>query len=128
LTSGFRKAIARRWRHRRPAHDWRCETIVNATFNHYLLELTSVDPGRLSDPDSLSALVVAAAGAVGMPGLGPPVAREGAGEIAIALLCLEGHIVLHCVPAQGICLIDIVARAPADVGKGIEVISRRLTR
>jgi S-adenosylmethionine/arginine decarboxylase-like enzyme len=99
---------------------------VNATFNHYLLELTSVDPVRLSAPDSLSALVVAAAGAVGMPGLGPPVAREGAGEIAIALLCLEGHIVLHCVPAQGICLIDIVARAPADVGKGIEVISRRL--
>jgi S-adenosylmethionine/arginine decarboxylase-like enzyme len=101
---------------------------VNATFNHYLLELTSVDPVRLSDPDSLAALVVAAAGAVGMPGLGPPVAREGAGEIAIALLCLEGHIVLHCVPAQGICLIDIVARAPADVGKGIEVISRRLAR
>ncbi|HEV7364306.1 MAG TPA: S-adenosylmethionine decarboxylase [Gemmatimonadales bacterium] len=99
---------------------------MEATFNHYLLELTSVDPVRLSHPDSLSALVVAAAGAVGMPGLGPPVAREGAGEIAIALLCLEGHIVLHCVPAQGICLIDIVARAPADVGKGIEVISRRL--
>lgn len=100
--------------------------LVNATFNHYLLELTSADPVRLGDPDILSALVVAAAGAVGMPGLGPPVAREGAGEIAVALLCLEGHIVLHCVPAQGICLIDIVARAPADVGKGIEVITRRL--
>ena len=74
----------------------------------------------------LSALVVAAAGAVGMPGLGPPVARQGAGEIAVALLCLEGHIVLHCAPAEGVCLIDIVARAPADVGKGIDVISRRL--
>jgi S-adenosylmethionine/arginine decarboxylase-like enzyme len=99
---------------------------VNATFNHYLVELTAVDPVRLRDPDSLSALVIAAAGAVGMPGLGPPVAREGAGEIAVALLCLEGHIVLHCAPSEGICLIDIVARAPADVGKGIEVISRRL--
>jgi S-adenosylmethionine/arginine decarboxylase-like enzyme len=99
---------------------------VSVTFNHQLVELTSVDPGRLRSTDMLSALVVAAAGAVGMPGLGPPVAREGAGEIAVALLCLEGHIVLHCVPAEGICLIDIVARAPADVGKGIDVISRRL--
>jgi hypothetical protein len=25
-----------------------------------------------------------------------------------------------------VCLVDIVARAPADVGKGIDVISRRL--
>ena len=99
---------------------------VNATFNHCLLELTSINVERLRDTDVLSALVVAAAGAVGMPGLGPPVARQGAGEIAVALLCLEGHIVLHCAPAEGVCLIDIVARAPADVGKGIDVISRRL--
>jgi S-adenosylmethionine/arginine decarboxylase-like enzyme len=122
----FRKAIAKRSRHPQLAPDRYGERIVNATFNHYLLELTSVDPVRLRDPDSLSALVVAAAGAVGMPGLGPPVAREGAGEFAVALLCLEGHIVLHCAPAEGVCLIDIVARAPADVGKGIDVISRRL--
>ena len=99
---------------------------MNVTFNHQLIELTSIDPARLQNTDGLSALVVAAAGAVGMPGLGPPVAREGAGEIAVALLCLEGHIVLHCAPEEGICLIDIVARAPANVAKGIEVISRRL--
>jgi S-adenosylmethionine/arginine decarboxylase-like enzyme len=103
-----------------------CRRLVNATFNHYLLEITDLNPERLRDTDGLSALVVAAAGAVGMPGLGPPVAREGAGDIAVALLCLEGHIVLHCAPAEGICLVDIVARAPADVGKGIDVISRRL--
>jgi S-adenosylmethionine/arginine decarboxylase-like enzyme len=100
---------------------------VNATFNHYLLEFTDLNPERLRDADGLSALVVAAAGAVGMPGLGPPVAREGAGDIAVALLCLEGHVVLHCAPEEGICLVDIVARAPADVGKGIDVISRRLS-
>lgn len=99
---------------------------VESTYNHYLLELTAINTERLRDTDVLSALVVAAAGAVGMPGLGPPVARQGAGEIAVALLCLDGHIVLHCVPAEGVCLIDIVARAPADVGKGIDVISRRL--
>jgi S-adenosylmethionine/arginine decarboxylase-like enzyme len=102
------------------------DTPVNATFNHYLLEFIELNPERLRDTDGLSALVVAAAGAVGMPGLGPPVAREGAGDIAVALLCLEGHIVLHCAPDEGVCLVDIVARAPADVGKGIDVISRRL--
>jgi S-adenosylmethionine/arginine decarboxylase-like enzyme len=103
------------------------DSSVDATFNHCLLELNSINTERLRDTDVLSALVVAAAGAVGMPGLGPPVARQGAGEIAVALLCLEGHIVLHCAPAEGVCLIDIVARAPADVGKGINVISRRLS-
>ena len=100
---------------------------MNATFNHYLVELTAINSDRLRDTDTLSALVVAAAGAVGMPGLGPPVARQGAGEIAVALLCLEGHIVLHCAPGVGVCLVDIVARAPADVEKGIDVISRRLS-
>src|SRR5204862_363671 len=87
---------------------------VNATFNHYLLEFIDLNPERLRDTDGLSALVVAAAGAVGMPGLGPPVAREGAGDIAVALLCLEGHIVLHCAPDEGVCLVDIVARASSS--------------
>ena len=96
------------------------------SFNHQLLELTSVDPARLRDAAALSALVVSAAGAVGMPSLGPPVVREGAGAIAVALLCLEGHIVLHGAPAEGVCLVEIIARAPADVSKGISVISRRL--
>jgi hypothetical protein len=42
------------------------------------------------------------------------------------MLCREGHIVLHTAPGEGICLVDIVARAPADVRRGIEVIARRL--
>jgi S-adenosylmethionine/arginine decarboxylase-like enzyme len=99
---------------------------VNPTFNHHILEIAAADPTRLRDPDGLSSLVIAAAGAVGMPALGLPVVRQGAGDIAVALLCLEGHIVLHSAPSQGTCLVDIVARAPADVGKGFEVINRRL--
>jgi S-adenosylmethionine/arginine decarboxylase-like enzyme len=99
---------------------------VSATFNHQLLEITSVDPAKLLDTDTLSAMLVSAAGAVGMPSLGPPVVRQGAGGIAVALLCLEGHIVLHGAPAVGVCLVEIIARAPADVGKGIDVITRRL--
>jgi S-adenosylmethionine/arginine decarboxylase-like enzyme len=99
---------------------------VNATFNHHIVEIVATDPSKLRDADSLSSLVIAAAGAVGMPALGLPVVRQGAGDIAVALLCLEGHIVLHSAPNQGTCLVDIVARAPADVSKGIDVINRRL--
>lgn len=98
---------------------------MSDTFNHQLLEM-SVDPAKLLDTDSLSALLVSAAGAVGMPSLGMPVVRQGAGGIAVALLCLEGHIVLHGAPSEGVCLVEIIARAPADVGKGIDVITRRL--
>jgi S-adenosylmethionine/arginine decarboxylase-like enzyme len=99
---------------------------VPPSFNHHLLELTSVPGARLADAQGLSAMVVAAAGAVGMPPLGPPVVRDGPGGIVIGMLCREGHIVLHTAPAEGLCVVDIVARAPADVRKGVDVIARRL--
>lgn len=99
---------------------------MSETFSNYLVELTSVDPKRLRDGDGLSALVVAAAGAMGVAALGPPVVRTSREGLAVALLCREGHIVLHSAPTEGICLVDIVARVPADAVKGIDVISRRL--
>ena len=99
---------------------------MQPAYNHRLLELTSLPGARLADAHGLSAMVVAAAGAVGMPTLGPPVVRDGPGGIVIALLCREGHIVLHTAPSEGLCVVDLVARAPADVGKGVEVIARRL--
>jgi S-adenosylmethionine/arginine decarboxylase-like enzyme len=100
--------------------------VNDSRFNHELVELVNLISDRLSDVDRLSAVVVAAAGAVGMFALGPPVVREGPRGIAIGMLCREGHIVLHAAPGEGICLVDIVARAPADVRRGIEVIARRL--
>jgi S-adenosylmethionine/arginine decarboxylase-like enzyme len=96
-------------------------------FNHHVLELTDVHSPRLSDGDGLASMVVAAAGAVGMFALGPPQVRAGPRGIAVGMLCRDGHIVLHCVPEEGICFVDIVARAPADVTRGLEVIARRLT-
>lgn len=96
-------------------------------FNHHVLELTDVNSPRLSDGDGLASMVVAAAGAVGMFALGPPQVRAGPRGIAVGMLCRDGHIVLHSVPDEGICFVDIVARAPADVTRGLEVIARRLT-
>jgi S-adenosylmethionine/arginine decarboxylase-like enzyme len=97
-------------------------------FNHQLVELTSLSGTRLSDTDGLSAMVVAAAGAVGMPALGPPLVRESPGGVAIALLCRGGHIVMQTSPLEGLCYVDVVAREPADAAKGVEVITRGLAR
>jgi S-adenosylmethionine/arginine decarboxylase-like enzyme len=101
--------------------------VTDARFNHEIVELVDLISDRLSDVDRLSAVVVAAAGAVGMFALGTPVVRESPRGIAIGMLCREGHIVLHTAPDDGVCLVDIVARAPADVHRGIEVIARRLS-
>jgi len=97
-------------------------------FNHHIVELHSLASTRLGDPAALSAVVVAAAGAIGMSAHGPPVAHRGPGGVAVGLLCRDGHIVLHTAPEDGLCLVDIVARAPAAVGKGIDVITRRLAQ
>ena len=75
--SAYRKAIGTRFPLQLHEHD-SAGPPLSATFNHQLLEFSSVDPARLRDTHALSGLVVAAAGAVGMPSLGPPVVREGA--------------------------------------------------
>ena len=95
-------------------------------FNHRQVEITAIRGAHWADAAGLSAVVVAAAGAVGMPALGPPVVREAPDGTAIGMLCRGGHIILHAVPAEGLCFVDIVARAPADVNRGVEVITRRL--
>ena len=48
-------------------------------------------------------------------------------RIVVAMLCREGHIVIHASAREGLCFVDIAARAPADAGRGMEVIARRLS-
>lgn len=95
-------------------------------FNHHVLELTDLVSSRLADVDGLSAMVVAAAGAVGMGALGPPVVRQAPRGIVVGMLCRDGHIVVHTAPDEGLCFVDVAARAPADAARGVEVIARRL--
>jgi S-adenosylmethionine/arginine decarboxylase-like enzyme len=102
--------------------------VDSAPFHYHLDELTSISPARLDDVNILSAIVVAAAGAVGMTALGPPTVRESPGGRAVALLCRDGHIVLHTSPDDGFCFVAVVARAPVDVGRAVNVISRGLAR
>jgi S-adenosylmethionine/arginine decarboxylase-like enzyme len=101
--------------------------MVTPEFDHALVELRDVPAERLADVAALSALVVAAAGAVGMPPHAPPMVKHATGSLAVGLLCREGHIVLHTSPAEGLCVVDVVARSPARAGQGVDVITRRLT-
>jgi S-adenosylmethionine/arginine decarboxylase-like enzyme len=101
---------------------------VDAAFTYHLDELTGISGARLADGAGLAAVVVAAAGAVGLTPLGTPIVREGPRGAAVALLCRDGHIVLHTAPHEGLCFVAVVARAPADAGRGVEVIARGLTR
>lgn len=95
------------------------------TFNHALIQLTGIAPDRLDDTESLAAVAVAAAGAIGLAG-NAPVSCGGPRGAALALLGTDGHVVLHTVPTRGLCLVDIVARAPIPVSRGVDVIARRL--
>ena len=61
-----------------------------------------------------------------MPAYGPTTVGHRSGSTVIALLCREGHIVIHTAPAEGLCFVDVAARSPADARKGMEVIARRL--
>lgn len=100
---------------------------MESGYNSQVVLLTELVSAKLPDADGLAAMVVAASGAVGMFALEPPTVREEPKGIAVGMLCRDGHIVLHLVREEGTCLVDIVARAPADVGRGIEVIMRRLS-
>lgn len=104
------------------------DSASDSAFNYHAQEFDAVSGARLADAGGLSAIVVAAAGAVGMPPLGPPVVRESPGGVAVVLLCRDGHIALHTVPDEGLCFVTVVARAPVEVGRGVDVIGRGLAR
>jgi hypothetical protein len=53
--------------------------------------------------------------------------REWPRGLAIAMLCREGHIVLHALASEGMCFVDVLIRAPAEADRALEVIARRLT-
>ncbi len=90
-------------------------------------ELNDLPPLRLGDADALGAVLVAAAGAMGISPLGAPVVRAGGENWVGALVCTDAHIILHALPNDRRCIVSIVGRDAAMVTRGLEVISRRLT-
>ncbi|HJP57536.1 MAG TPA: S-adenosylmethionine decarboxylase [Gemmatimonadales bacterium] len=97
-----------------------------AGFDHCLAELSGVAAERLDDVDALAALIVSAASASGISPGGLPLVRRGPQGSSVALVCLDGHLVMHAAPARGGCLVDIVVRSPGSAARGLDVIARRL--
>lgn len=93
---------------------------------HLLTVLQGIASPTLADDQGLAALVIAAAGAIGLTPHGPPTARTSPRGIAVGLLGHGGHVVLHAEPGQGACLVDVVTPGPVPPARALEVIARRL--
>jgi S-adenosylmethionine/arginine decarboxylase-like enzyme len=99
---------------------------MSGDYAQQLLEYSDLTPTTLGDSDALAAVLVAAAGAMGLTALGPPVVRRGPRGWAASLIGDGGHIVLHTSPDEGRCLINVVATTPSAAERGGDVIARRL--
>jgi S-adenosylmethionine/arginine decarboxylase-like enzyme len=95
-------------------------------FAHFLTELTGITAGTLGDENALAALVIAAAGAIGLNAHGPPTVKSGPFGIAVGLLGHGGHIVLHAEPANGRCVVAVATPGATAPSRAAEVIARRL--
>ena len=99
---------------------------MSASYAQRLTEFLDLTPTTLGDSDALAAVLVAAAGAMGLTALGPPVVRRGPRGWAASLIGDDGHIVLHASPDDRSCLMDVVARSAEAADRGTDVIARRL--
>ena len=90
-------------------------------------ELQGVSAKQLEDADGLAALLISAAGAAGFSSLGVPTTRKRlSGACDVALLLDEAHLVVHALPERGLLVIDLFAPASHDLGKALDVLTRRL--
>jgi S-adenosylmethionine/arginine decarboxylase-like enzyme len=96
-------------------------------FTHVLSDLVGVPAAQLRDGSLMSGLLIAAAGAGGFAMTAPPAVRSSPDEGVSGVLLLEwGHVAVHAIPALGLLMLDVLAAAPHDAGKVIEVFARRL--
>jgi S-adenosylmethionine/arginine decarboxylase-like enzyme len=90
-------------------------------------ELAGVPAEQLRDAKLLGGLLIAAAGAVGFNSLGIPATRvRPDGACDSALLLDEAHLVVHALPNRETLVLDIFAPRSHDLGKALEVFTRRL--
>ena len=97
-------------------------------FDTVFADLGGVAPERLSDPQSLAGLLLAAANAAGLSPVTPPAVTPGGGPtgVGVALICHGGHITLHAAPAEGLCFVDVAGLGGTHPQRGLDVIIKRL--
>lgn len=99
-----------------------------SAFAHVVADFVGVPAKQLSDQSLLSGLLVAAAGAAGLPVIGSPIVKtRHTGGIA-AILLLDGcHIAAHTFPERQLLLLDILAGEDHHGERALDVFARRLT-
>lgn len=95
-------------------------------FEHAFADLGGIVGNRLTDPQGLSGLLLAAANAAGLNPASPPVVVAGPRGVAAVLVCHGGHVALHGLPGEGLCFADVAGLGAVQPQRGLEVIIRRL--
>ncbi|PYP42582.1 MAG: hypothetical protein DMD42_11825 [Gemmatimonadetes bacterium] len=100
--------------------------LSGVTFEHVFADLGGIPANRLTDPQGLAGLLLAAANAAGLNPANPPVVTLGPRGVSAALVCHGGHVAMHGVPEAGLCFADLAGVGGALPQRGLEVIIKRL--
>ncbi|HUF25610.1 MAG TPA: S-adenosylmethionine decarboxylase [Gemmatimonadaceae bacterium] len=99
-----------------------------ATFSHIVADFVGVPAAQLMDASLISGLLVAAAGAAGLPVIGAPIVRPRHGGGVAAILLLDGcHVAVHTFPERELMLLDVLAGEDHHGERALEVFKRRVT-
>ena len=97
-------------------------------FAHVVADFIGVPVAQLRDASLLSGLLVAAAGAAGLPVIGTPIVRERHRGGVAAILLLDGcHLAAHTFPERGLLLLDVLAGDDHHGERALDVFARRLS-
>jgi S-adenosylmethionine/arginine decarboxylase-like enzyme len=96
------------------------------TFEHAFADLGGITAERLSDPQGLGAVLLAAANAAGLTPAGLPQIHSGPKGVAAVLVCHGGHVAIHAVPDAGLCFADVAGVGAVRPQRGLDVLVKRL--
>lgn len=97
-------------------------------YTHVSADFIGASADQLRDSSLLSGLLIAAASAAGLAGIGIPTVKKSAGGGSIVGLFLQdAHMVVHALPQQSLLLFELLSPASTDSRKALDVFARRLT-
>ena len=97
-----------------------------APYHRVFADLGGIPASRLSDPQELAGLLIAAANAVGLNPAAPPVVQASPTGVAAALVCHGGHVVLHALPGDGLCFADVAGIGAVHAQRALDILIKRL--
>jgi S-adenosylmethionine/arginine decarboxylase-like enzyme len=111
----------------RGGHSRRGDPFYVSDHSRLSAQLSGITAEQLRDVDLLGGLLIAAAGAAGFNALSTPATRKRPdGACDAALLLDQAHLVVHALPERGLLVLDLFAPVAHDLGKALDVFTRRL--